>query len=282
MKINLTAIALPIALLSSVTMLGKSVSAVQLTPPPKPLYHNTISQATEPLNLSLLAQTVTNLLKSDRAQTDSQIEFKVSSKGTEATIYLQSNMITQTGKRFRAEITYTTPGKPPQTGNLVVSDGKQVWIYRPDLKQYAVTSYQNFRDSSDWVLMGISSFVLVDFPEEQRKLAVNGNLSDQNILNYLGLPSTEIKGDKRTVDGQDFYVYDYKEPKDGFILSAFINPETATLKQVQLAGKTDDLDILLTEKILSQTPNPTINASTFRFSPPKGTTRVKTLSISPL
>lgn len=283
MKINLTAIALPIALLSSVTMLGKTVSAFQLTLPQQPLYHNTISQATEPLNLSLLAQTVTNLLKSDRAQTDSQTEFKVSSKGNEANIYLQSNMITQTGRKFRAEITYTSPGKPPQTGNLVVSDGKQVWIYRPDLKQYAVTSYQNFRDSSDWVLIGISSFVLVDFSEEDRKVAVNGNLSDKNILSYLGLASnSEIKGDKRTVDGQPVYVYDYKDPKDGFTLSAFVNPETATLKQVQLAGKTDDLDILLTEKIVSQTPNPTINASTFRFFPPKGTTRVKTLSISPL
>lgn len=283
MKIRLTAIALPIVLLSSTIMLGKTVSAFQLSLPQEPLYHTTISQATEPLNLSLLAQTVANLLKSDRSQTDSQIEFTVSSQGTQATISLQSKMITQAGKKFRAEITYTAPGKPPQTGNLVVCDGKQVWIYRPDLKQYALTSYQEFKDSSDWVLIGISSFVFLDFPEEDRKVAVNGNLSDKNILSYLGLTSnSELNGEKRTLDGQPIYVYDYKDLRDGFTLSAFINPETATLKQVQLAGKTDDLDILLTEKILNKTPNPTINNNTFRFSPPQGTKRVKKLSISPV
>ncbi|WP_242044979.1 hypothetical protein [Anabaena azotica] len=158
-----------------------------------------------------------------------------------------------------------------------------MWTYRPDLKQYAVTSYQAFKKANDWVLIGVSSFTLLDFPEEDRKAVVSGNLSDTNILGYLGLASNnEIKGDKRTIDGQPIYVYDYKDPKDGFTLSAFVNPETAILKQVQLAGKTDDLDILLTEKILSKTPNPTINNNTFRFSPPKGTKRVKKLSISPL
>ncbi|WP_414756470.1 LolA family protein [Anabaena sp. CCY 9910] len=280
MKFTLKAI----AFFTGLAMFGEAANAVQLGLPQQPPNHGTsISQATEPLDLSLLAKSVTNLLQSDRHQTDSQIEFRVGSKGTETTIYLQSKMITQSGKKFRAEVAYTKPGEAAKTGNLVISDGKQVWIYRSDLRQYSVTSYQDFKDSSDWVLIGISSFVFLDFPEEDRKVVVDGNLSDKNVLGYLGLASnSELKGETRNFDGQTAYVYDYKDPKDGFTLSAFVNPETAILSQVQLAGKSDDLDILLTEKILSKTVNPTINANTFRFSPPKGTQRVKTLSISPL
>ncbi|BAB75238.1 LolA family protein [Anabaena sp. FACHB-709] len=280
MKFTLKAI----AFFTGLAMFGEAANAVQLRLPQQSLNHATsISQATEPLDLSLLAKSVTNLLQSDRYQTDSQIEFKVGSKGTETTIYLKSKMITQSGKKFRAEVAYTKPGEAAKTGNLVISDGKQVWIYRSDLQQYSVTSYQDFKDSSDWILIGISSFVFLDFPEEDRKVVVDGNLSDKNVLTYLGLASNgELKGETRTFDGQTAYVYDYKDPKDGFTLSAFVNPETASLSQVQLAGKSDDLDILLTEKILSKTVNPVINANTFRFLPPRGTQRVKTLSISPV
>lgn len=278
MKVSLTAIALPIAFLSSVTMLGKTVSAFQLSLPQEPPYHTTISQATEPLNLSLLAQTVTNLLKSDRTQTDSQTEIAFGLEAPpQASFYIKSKIITQSERKFRAEITYPVPGK-----DLVIGDGKQVWIYRSDLKQYAVTSYQDFIDSGNLIFIGISSFALLNVPEQDRKVAVNGNLSDKNILSYLGLASnSKLKGEKRTLDGQSVYVYEYKDLKDGSTLSAFVNPETATLKQVQSAGKTGELNIIITQKILSTTPNPTIKANTFLFSPPKGTKRVKTLSIRP-
>jgi hypothetical protein len=76
-------------------------------------------------------------------------------------------------------------------------------------------------------------------------------------------------------------VYDYKQPGEGFVLSAFVNPKTATINQIQLIGQSKDLDINLTEKILTRTANPTINRNTFRFIPPKGAKRVKSLSINP-
>ncbi|BAT55235.1 unknown protein [Nostoc sp. NIES-3756] len=278
MKVSLMAI----AFFGSVSMLGQAVSAFHPPLPPS-LHPTTISQATEQVDLALLAQMVTNLLKSDRYQTDSQIEFKVGSKGTERTIYLQSKMIMQSGRKFRAEITYNKPGKSPQPGNLVISDGKQVWIYRSDLKQYAVTSYFDFKDSNDWVLIGLSSFVFLDFPEEDRKVAANGNLSQRNVLTYLNVDGrTGFKGIRQKVDGQEVYVYNYKHPTDEFTLNAVVNPQTANLKQVQLIGKSKNLDIFVTERIVNKITNPIIRTGTFRFFPPKGTKRVKTLSIKPL
>ncbi|MBD2447688.1 hypothetical protein H6G76_10980 [Nostoc sp. FACHB-152] len=277
MKSILTAIA-------SFTILSGGANAAQLSfPQPPPNYAPILTQATETLDLSLLAKTVAAFLKSDRYQTDSQTQFKVSSQGNETTIYLQNKIITQSGKKFRAEITYAKPGEPPQTGTLVVSNGTQLWIYRPDLKQYSVTTYTSFKDSGDWILLGLSSFAFLDFPEADRKIVVDGKLSAKNVLTYLGLSSNgELKGERRTLEGEAFYVYDYKDSQEGFTLSAFVNPKTATLKQLQLAGKSQNLDILLTEKILRRTANPAVTTNTFRFSPPKGTQRVKSLSINPL
>ncbi|HIK08603.1 MAG TPA: hypothetical protein IGS40_28710 [Trichormus sp. M33_DOE_039] len=272
-----------IAFVSLLAILGGGAEAVQFpTSKQHATYTTNISQATEPLNLNLLAKTMSAFWRSDRYQTSSQTKFIVGSQGSETTIYIQSKIISQSWRKFRAEIAYTTPGKPAKTGNLVVSDGKQVWIYRADLKQYTVMSYPDFKDSGDWVLVGISAFASLEFPEEDRKIVTAGNLSEKNVLTYLGLSGSELKGSRRIVDGEEFYVYDYKEPSEGFVLSTFVNPQNATINQVQLAGQSKDLDIHLTEKILTRTANPVITRHTFRFFPPKGTKRVKTLSIIPL
>lgn len=271
-----------IACFGLLTILGGTAQAVQLPGNGQSATHTTnISQATEPLDLNLLAKTMSAFWQSDRFQTNSQTKFTVGSQDGEATIYLQSKIISQSWRKFRAEIAYTTPGRPAKTGNLVVSDGKQVWIYRADLQQYAVMSYPDFKDSGDWVLVGISSFASLEFPEEDRKIVVAGNLSQKNVVTYLGLGGSDLKGSRRVVDGEEFYVYDYKQPSQGFVLSAFVNPQTATINQVQFIGQSKNLDIKLTEKILKRTPNPTINSNTFRFMPPKGAKRVKSLSINP-
>ncbi|MBS9388166.1 MAG: hypothetical protein HEQ33_04355 [Dolichospermum sp. WA123] len=66
-----------------------------------------------------------------------------------------------------------------------------------------------------------------------------------------------------------------------FTFSAFVQPDNANLKQVELVGKSEGLDILLTEKILNRIANPNVTPQTFTFSPPRGTKKVKSLSITP-
>lgn len=278
----MTSTIMTIATVSIMTMLG---GAVQATPKSfgQETHLTNISQATEQLDLSLLAKTLTAFLQSDRYQTESQIQLNLRTQASETTIYLQTKTLTQSGKKFRAEITFTQPGEPAKTGNLVVSDGKQVWIYRSDLKQYSVTSYEAFQDTSEWILASMSSLAFLDFSEQDRQIITDGKLSEQNVLSYIGLSSnSELTGDRRTVNSEVFYVYNYQNPQDGFTLSAFVQPATATLKQVQLVGKTQSLNVIFTEKILNRIANPNVTVDTFQFSPPQNAQKVKSLSLIPL
>ena len=195
-----------------------------------------------------------------------------------ADINLKTKTIVQSDKKFRSEIaTVGTTGEiKPLT--VIVSDGKQVWIHRPDLKQYAVTTYQKFDKSGDGIFMSISSSAFLSIPAKERKQIANGSLSDKNVLSYL---SSAIDGNQATVDTDSFYVYHYKYAKEGFTFSAFVQPDNANLKQVELVGKSEGLDILLTEKILNRIANPNVTPQTFTFSPPRGTKKVKSLSITP-
>ena len=83
------------------------------------------------------------------------------------------------------------------------------------------------------------------------------------------------------VDGQVFYVYSYTDPKEGYTFNTFVQPQTATVNQVQLSTKFQGTDVLLLEKILSRTENAVVTNQTFRFLPPKSAKPVKYLSISP-
>ncbi len=269
-----------IAFISLITLLGSTVNAIPpQNTPPQP---TTTNETTEKIDLVLLVKSITSFLQSDRHQTESEIKFSVSVKGTNIGLNLKTNTVAQSRKKFRSEITFLDSTEASKSGNLVVSDGKQVWVYRADLKQYAVTSYQEFYDSGQWIFVSIGALSFLDLPEAERQAIAGGNLSDKDALESLGLASKGlIKGYRRMVDGESFYVYNYKDPKEGFTLSGFVQPETADLKQIQVLGKTQGMDIQYTEKILSRIANPVISADTFTFSPPPGTKKVKSLSITP-
>ena len=122
----------------------------------------------------------------------------------------------------------------------------------------------------------------LNIPAKERKQIANGSLSDKNVLSYLSSAiDGVIKGNQDTVDSDSFYVYHYKDAKEGFTFSAFVQPDNANLKQVQLVGKSEGLDIVLTEKILNRIANPDVTPQSFTFSPPRGTKKVKSLSITP-
>lgn len=269
-----------IASISLITLLGGTVSAIPpQNTPPQP---TTTNETTEKVNLPLLVKAISSFLQSDRYLTESELRFTVGGKGVNADINLKTKTIVQSDKKFRSEIATVGTRGEAKPLTLIVSNGQQVWIYRPDLKQYAVTTYKSFDKSGNGTFMSISSLAFLNIPTKERKQIANGNLSDTNVLSYIGSAiEGVIKGNEAIVDGDSFYVYNYKDVKDGFTFSAFIQPETANIKQVQFAGKSEELDILLTEKILNRTANPVVTSQTFTFSPPKGTKKVKSLSITP-
>lgn len=276
MKPTLTAI----AFFSIIAMLAGKVNAM---PPASSLQitaskATNISQAKEKLDLELLARAITGFLQSDRYLTESESLVSAKTEGFDFKINVQTKTLAQSGRKFRSEITFTQPGTKAKLYSLVICDGKQVWIYRPELKQYAIIPYTAFKES---FLIGISSLAFLEIPEDTRKL-ISQSDSSSEIVQEFGLTNDSgLKEEKRTVDGEEFTVYSYTDTKDGFSFSGFFQSATATLKQIQMGGNSQGLDILITEKIIQRTANPTIDAQTFTFSPPPGAKKVRSLSISP-
>ena len=289
MKSSLTTI----TAFSIIAMLAGAVNAMpteqsqQLNPtqiPPKGQTNSTpkVNQTTEQFDLPLLVKTGTAFFQSDRYQTESQMEVNGGNQGANFTFHIQTKTIVQSGRKFRAEIAFTRPGEPAKPANLLISNGQQVWIYRPDLRQYAVTSYKAFENSDDSFLIGLSSSLFMVLPEDARQQVAQGQLSNTQVLQEMGLANNKLlKGDRRTIEGETLYVYKYTDPKEGLAYTAFVQPETATPQQLQIAGKSQGLDILIAEKILSRSANPAITQQTFTFSPPQGSKQVKSLSLSP-
>ncbi len=241
-----------------------------------------VSQLSDKIDLTLLAKASAVFLQSDRYRTESEIQVKATSGSTSLTSTARVTTIVQTPNKFRAEIFFPDSGNSQQPDSIVVSDGKQVWIFRPGLKHYAVTPYQKFDQIDDNYWVGMSSLWFLEIPPDARKPIAEGALSDSKVQAELGLSDDlPVKGMVQTIDGQELYVYEYTD-KEGFSVRAFVEPKTATLQQVVLAGKSEGFDVVITERILRRVANPSVNASTFQAPPRAGFKPVKTLAIGPL
>ncbi|MBD2248477.1 hypothetical protein [Nostoc sp. FACHB-888] len=269
-----------IAFFSVIAILGGKVNAI---PPASSRIviaskGTNISQAQEKLDLELLARAITAFLQSDRYLTESESLVSAKKDGFDLNIQVQTKTLAKSDGKFRSEITFTQPGGKTKLYTLVICDGKQVWIYKSELQQYAIISYAAFKEE---FFIGLSSFVFLKVPENTRKLIAQSDSSSE-ILQKFGLANNSgLKEEKRIIDGEEFSAYNYTDAKDGFSYSGLVQPATATLKQMQIGVNSEGLNILATEKIIQRTANPTINAQTFKFLPPPGAKKVKSLSILP-
>ncbi|WP_083389481.1 hypothetical protein [Trichormus sp. NMC-1] len=268
-----------ISSVSLITLLAGKVSAITESPLQIANYPaTTIAQTETKTDLELLAKTIRDFLQSSSYLTESEYLFNAKMQGTDLSFNIKTKTITQSGRKFRSEITFTEQGDKEKSTRLVISDGKQVWIYRPDLKQYAVTSYAAFEES---FLIGLSSLTFVEIPEDVRQ-SIAQSENSKFIVEEFGLTNLkELQQEQRRVDGEELSIYTYKDSREGFTFSGFIQPQTANLKQLEMRGKIAGLDIVITEKILQRTTAPAIDAQTFTFTPPAGVKKVRSLSISP-
>ena len=241
-----------------------------------------LSQVSSKPDLALLSKVITGFLKSDAYQTKSTMNVNAVIGNTTVTSEAQIQTTAQFPNKFRTEISFAKPGAPIQVKTLIVSDGKRVWAYRADLKQYAVFSFKAFDELEDSYWIGFTTTMFSQTPTEAKTIVANGALSDADLMQKIGLELGALNGAPRTVDNQNFYVYEYKDAKQGFLLSAFVEPDSASLKQLQITGKYQDSDITMVERILSRIAIAPVSGNTFTFTPPKGTKKVKTLAIGPL
>src|ERR671932_118652 len=243
------------------------------------------SQLSNQPDLALLAKTVTNFVKSERYQTESELQLNATSSGTTVRSSAQVKTLAQSPQQFRSEITFGTSGSSGGRRYLVVSNGKQVWIYRPDLKEYAVSDYASFNKSDNSFLIGMSSSLFLEIAPEFKPLRVQGSISEQNIrevlVEMLRSEKALLKGGRRSIEGRDYYVYEYTDPKEGYTINALVAPAQATVEQIRIRTQSEDVDVVMNEKILSRVENPAIAPDTFNFSPPQGAKKVKSISLEP-
>lgn len=234
------------------------------------------------LDLPLLIKTGESFFKGNNYQTVSEMQLRGAKQGTDVTFYIQAKTTVNSTNQFRSEIAFTQDGKPSKESAIVVSDGKQVYIYRPDLKQYSVISSQAFNKSDDSFLIGLSSSFFLEFANNMGKYIASGALSQPEVIKEISTAANQaIQGETRDIEGKQTYVYSFNDPKQGYTISAFVNPQLANLEQMQIVGKDDGFDIAIIEKIQQRTEVKNLAPQTFKFTPPKGTKKVKSLSISP-
>jgi outer membrane lipoprotein-sorting protein len=116
--------------------------------------------------------------------------------------------------------------------------------------------------------------------EPGRKAVVASIASGNDFLQSLPAEQmANLQGNNRQVDGQNFYVYDFNNKADGSNYIGFVQPETGILRRVDFVSNTEEGELKVVEKILTHTTTSTnLSNKTFRFSPPPGVKKVKSLS----
>jgi outer membrane lipoprotein-sorting protein len=233
-------------------------------------------------DLNLLSKAVGLFWQTDRAETKSQMTIDVAADGTNVKMYAQIETIAQTGNKFVTKLTFSSPGESAKSTYKIISNGKKVWVYRADRRQYMETTFAKFNDSSDSFWIGTSSFLFTSLNETERRDIVSTLGSDRNIFTTLLKGQTgDLQGRKQQLDGEELYNYSYENKQDNWIFNGLIQPQTGLVKQIEIAGKTQGMNFSIADKIISRNPQPTISSKTFRFSPPKGVKKVKSLEIDP-
>lgn len=239
---------------------------------------------TDELDVSLLAKTVANFIQAERYQTESEMQFSFEAQGFTGQFSVLVKTIAQSPQQFRTEISTPESGGFDQPTYILVSDGDQVWIYNPELKQYTVMDYERFNQSNDGFFIGFSSMLFLEMSAPFRQAFTDGVVTAEGVIDQLesvfkAEDDMPLQGNILNVEGQDYYAYRYKDRQAGFTFTFLVEPNTATVDQLQISGKADGIDIKMTEDIIRRVPSPIVSADTFTFYPPAGVTQVESMEI---
>ena len=238
---------------------------------------------TDELDVSLLAKTVANFIQAERYQTESEMQFSFEVQGLSGQFSVLVKTIAQSPQQFRTEIYKPESDEFAQPMYILVSDGEQVWIYNTELKQYAVMDYERFDQANDNFFIGFSSMLFLEMSAPFRQAFADGVFAPDSIVelleSFFKAEDVPLDGGLQNLQGQDYYAYNYKDSQAGFTFTVLVEPNTATVNQLQMSGKADGMDIKMTEQIIERVPLPVVAADTFTFSPPVGVTQVESLEI---
>lgn len=239
---------------------------------------------TAPTDLTLLRQSLALLASTGPLQSASTLQMSGSKSGLSFTFREKVSIIAKQPGKFRAEITQFSADNSPQMRLLVVSDGLKVWTYRTGTNQYSVRTSKSFHDANDdMTALGLAMGGF--FLGEGHDLAVGlqSITKETTALSLKELTKNGVVVTQRTegVDGEDDYVYRLGLVNQGITYRFVINPQTAVLRQVELAGKQNGVTMAFRETITALTKPTSIAKTAFKFVPPPGAVKVAALSVDP-
>jgi outer membrane lipoprotein-sorting protein len=243
---------------------------------------STLTSSTTP-DLTLLSTVASAFWQRDRYETESQILMTMRSGGGDVKISAKIKTIAQTGDKFIAQLAFAPPGVKAKVNYIITSNGRKVWIYRPDRRQYAETTLTQFKSSSNSFWIGTYSLLFISITEARRLDILSSLGTERDFINFMTQSgSSGLTGSEQQIDGLNLYTYSAPITKENMQASFSVYPENGTIQRFEFTSKTQGVNISFLEKLINRTPQVNISQRTFTFVPPKGVKKVKIVAIDPL
>jgi outer membrane lipoprotein-sorting protein len=268
-----------IALLGSIGTAQAQLPSGSTTPKPQSQPTSPTSTPLKTTDLPLIKKAVGKFWQTDRAETESQIEIDSSNETEKTKYFISVQTIAQVGRKFRSELTINKVGETSKTKYTIVSDGKNAWIYQPNLSQYAEISTDDFGRDPSAAIVGLSSYFFSSLDEAERQnLTADLSGKPSQMISLENLQLLQLR--QQQIDLRDLFIYTYGDEHIDLKIIGFLDPQTVNLERTEI--KFGDLEKYeFSEKIVKRNSQVVINRQTFTFSPPKGVEKVISLQIGP-
>lgn len=275
-----------VSLTVSSLLVMHSASAKESPPqaaPVSPIEQSTLTPLTKEQR-SLLIKAFKAYFGSDRAQSSTSTKLEVTSGVLSFQAVVNHQTLIESAQQYRSDIEFIS-SEGASRKYLVVSDGRIVWVYRPDAKKFAILPYQTLsKDPFSLLNMDLLSTVFLMRPPNVQAF-MEDNEKTATTLKNMGI---EFAGNERDPQGNTLAVYKttaksipQAQAIYNFEARLFIDPIAGSIKKVQFSGEQRGFQLKISEVVLERTSPEQFAPKTFSFYPPVGTKRVPKLSVVP-
>ena len=238
---------------------------------------------------TLLLKAFKNYFGNDHAQSSTTTKLEVKSGVLSFQAVVNHKILIESANRYRSEIEFVSNDGASSRKYLVVSDGRILWVHRPDAKKFAILPQQAFgKNPLAFLNVDLLTTVFLMRPPNVQALLEENKLEDNaQIAKTLTETGLEFAGNEIDALGNTLVVYktsgaNLPQAKAyNFEARLLIDPNTETLKQIYFSGKQKGVQVKMSEIILERSAPTTFEPKTFSFYPPIGTKRVPKLSAIP-
>lgn len=236
---------------------------------------------TTKIDFTSLQKALETFFKSSRFQVTSEMTLKATVEQSNVEIFSKNTTITALPNQFRSEIEISNKKY------VVISNGQQVWIYKPSTQEYAVSSFEEFQSSQDSFLIGLSSSFLLEImrslQEEQKTATVNQSDLVESMTDFFTQSFNQegftFKQETKTVEQIAYSLYRYRSEEEKIEFVLWVDSANDNLKRLQVLGTEKDIVVDISENILQHNTEPEINDETFTFVPTAEMKQVKELPL---